>query len=294
MMGPSPPSEELTAMSLESLVPAETLAYLRTQLPAGFVPETVVVLGSGLAIWPDLEDAVDVPYEAIPHFPRSTVVGHAGTLSFGRICGHPVVIQRGRFHRYEGWGWQDVTMPISTLAALGAQRAILTNAAGGLNVTYAQGDLMLLKDHINQHPPEAEEMQAILARMPRPRLAYAPSLQAMARRAAAAQNVFIREGVYLGLLGPSYETPAEIAAFRRMGADAVGMSTTPESIWATALGMDVVAFSAITNVTHTTDELAATSHEEVIDVAKGVSRKLDALLSGMVQEFVQGKAPVNR
>jgi purine-nucleoside phosphorylase len=277
-------------MSLDSLVPAATLAYLRAQLPDGFVPETVVVLGSGLAIWPDLQDAVDVPYEAIPHFPRSTVVGHAGTLSFGRIHGHDVVIQRGRFHRYEGWGWQDVIMPISTLAALGAKRAVLTNAAGGLNVSFFQGDLMLLKDHINLHPPEAEEMKAIAERMPRPRLAYAPSLAAMARRAAATAGVFIREGVYLGLLGPSYETPAEIAAFRRMGADAVGMSTTPESIWATALGLDVVAFSAITNVTHTTDEMAATSHEEVLDVAKGVSRRLDALLSAMVTELVAGAA----
>ncbi|MBC7544693.1 MAG: purine-nucleoside phosphorylase, partial [Candidatus Sericytochromatia bacterium] len=171
------------------------------------------------------------------------------------------------------------------LAAMGAKRAILTNAAGGLNVSYAQGDLMLLKDHINLHQPELVEMQRLAELMPRPRLAYAPALQAMARRAAAAQNVFIREGVYLGLLGPSYETPAEIAAFRRIGADAVGMSTTPESLWATAMGLDVVAFSAITNVTHTTDEMAATSHDEVLDVAKGVSRRLDAILTAMVAEI---------
>ena len=272
-------------MSNSPLVPAETLAYLRAQLPAGLVPETIVVLGSGLAIWPDLEDAVDVPYESIPQFPRSTVVGHAGTLTFGRLNGHGVVVQRGRFHRYEGWGWEQVVMPIATLAEMGAKRAVLTNAAGGLNVTYAQGDLMLMKDHINLHPPEPIEMQRLAERMPRPRLAYAPALQAMARRAAAAKGVFMREGVYLGLLGPSYETPSEIAAFRRMGADAVGMSTTPEALWATAMGLDVVAFSAITNVTHTTDELAATSHEEVLDVAKSVSLRLDAVLTAMIAEI---------
>jgi purine-nucleoside phosphorylase len=272
-------------MSHPPLVHPETLAYLRAQLPTGLVPETIVVLGSGLAIWADLQDAVDIPYEDIPHFPRSTVVGHAGTLTFGRLHGHGVVVQRGRFHRYEGWGWEQVVMPIASLAAMGAKRAILTNAAGGLNVTYAQGDLMLMKDHINMHPPEAIEQQRLFELMPRPRLAYAPSLQAMARRAAAAANVFMREGVYLGLLGPSYETPAEIAGFRRLGADAVGMSTTPEALWATALGLDVVAFSAITNVTHTTDELAATSHEEVLDVAKGVSQKLDAVVTAMLAEL---------
>lgn len=279
--------------ALESLVHPETLAYIKERAPEA-LPETVVVLGSGVSLWPDLEAAVSFDYGELPHFPESTVVGHSGRLTFGKLFGHRVAVVRGRFHRYEGYDWEQVVYPISTLAALGAKRFVLTNAAGGLNTTFAQGDLMLIQDHLNLHPWDAKELQHLAARAGKLAYlnrAYSSELQAQARKAAAAKNVFIREGVYLGLLGPSYETPAEIRAFRRLGADAVGMSTVPESIWATALGADVVAFSVITNVTHSVADLEATSHQEVIDVAKTGSERLEAILTALVGEW-SGQYPL--
>lgn len=257
----------------------------------GPVPEAVLVLGSGLKVFENLEDSTTVPYADIPGFSVSTVAGHAGALTIGRFNGRRLAVLRGRFHRYEGYPWHKVVLPVTAMAEWGIPRLMLTNAAGGLNPTFRQGDLMLMRDHLNFQPPEPAEQQALYERYRQqnracqqaaPAAPYDRELQHQALEAARQGQVILREGTYLALMGPTYETPAEIQAFRKLGADAVGMSTVPEVVWGHALGMRVLALSCITNVAHSAQEMAATSHLEVMEVAQLASERLETVLARML------------
>ena len=229
---------------------SEAAEYLRARLPAR--PDLALVLGSGLGGLADrIEALVYIPYGQIPHFPVSTAPGHAGRFVFGRLSGRMVLCMQGRFHYYEGHDMAAVALPVRVLKALGCRALVLTNAAGGVNWDFAVGDFMLITDHINfmgANPLRGENDDAIGPRFCDMTHVYTPEFQQTARQVAAQQGITLREGVYLGYMGPSFETPAEIRAFRTLGADAVGMSTVPEAIAASHCGLPVLGVSLITNM----------------------------------------------
>ena len=229
---------------------SEAAEYLRARLPAR--PDLALVLGSGLGGLADrIEDPVYIPYGQIPHFPVSTAPGHAGRFVFGRLSGRMVLCMQGRFHYYEGHDMAAIALPVRVLKALGCRALVLTNAAGGVNWDFSVGDFMLITDHINfmgANPLRGENDNAIGPRFCDMTHVYTPEFQQTARQVAAQQGITLREGVYLGYMGPSFETPAEIRAFRTLGADAVGMSTVPEAIAASHCGLPVLGVSLITNM----------------------------------------------
>lgn len=229
---------------------SEAAEYLRARLPAR--PDLALVLGSGLGGLADrIEDPVYIPYDQIPHFPVSTAPGHAGRFVFGRLSGRMVLCMQGRFHYYEGHDMAAIALPVRVLKALGCRALVLTNAAGGVNWDFSVGDFMLIIDHINfmgANPLRGENDDAIGPRFCDMTHVYTPEFQQTARQVAAQQGITLREGVYLGYMGPSFETPAEIRAFRTLGADAVGMSTVPEAIAASHCGLPVLGVSLITNM----------------------------------------------
>lgn len=216
------------------------------------VPEIGLVLGSGLGdLVEKIQEPVMVPYGEIPNFPVSTVEGHSGRLVAGVIEDKFVLAMQGRFHYYEGYQLHEVTFPIRVMRELGVETLILTNAAGGINAAYKPGDIMLITDHINFlgiNPLRGPNHPDLGPRFPDMTEAYAPELQEVARRAAQGLQLNLREGVYAWVSGPSYETPAEIKLLRLLGADAVGMSTVPETIVANHGGMKVLGLSYITNM----------------------------------------------
>lgn len=229
---------------------SEAAEYLRARLPAR--PDLALVLGSGLGGLADrIEDPVYIPYDQIPHFPVSTAPGHAGRFVFGRLSGRMVLCMQGRFHYYEGHDMAAIALPVRVLKALGCRALVLTNAAGGVNWDFSVVDFMLIIDHINfmgANPLRGENDDAIGPRFCDMTHVYTPEFQQTARQVAAQQGITLREGVYLGYMGPSFETPAEIRAFRTLGADAVGMSTVPEAIAASHCGLPVLGVSLITNM----------------------------------------------
>ena len=229
---------------------SEAAEYLRARLPAR--PDLALVLGSGLGGLADrIEDPVYIPYGQIPRFPVSTAPGHAGRFVFGRLSGRMVLCMQGRFHYYEGHDMAAIALPVRVLKALGCRALVLTNAAGGVNWDFSVGDFMLITDHINfmgANPLRGENDDAIGPRFCDMTHVYTPEFQQTARQVAAQQGITLREGVYLGYMGPSFETPAEIRAFRTLGADAVGMSTVPEAIAASHCGLLVLGVSLITNM----------------------------------------------
>lgn len=224
--------------------------YIRSRITVN--PTIGLVLGSGLGDYADtLEDAVRIPYGEIPDFPVPTVSGHSGALVFGRKCGQDVVVLQGRIHYYEGLSQQEITLPIRVLAALGVKTVVLTNACGGVNMSFAPGDLMLISDHINfsgSNPLMGPNLDAFGPRFPDMSDLYTESLRSAIKEKAQAEGISLREGVYAMYSGPNYETPAEIRMFRTMGADTVGMSTVPEALVAGHCGMRVVGVSCITNM----------------------------------------------
>ena len=192
-----------------------------------------------------------IPYGQIPHFPVSTAPGHAGRFVFGRLSGRMVLCMQGRFHYYEGHDMAAIALPVRVLKALGCRALVLTNAAGGVNWDFSVGDFMLITDHINfmvANPLRGENDDAIGPRFCDMTHVYTPEFQQTTSQVAAQQGITLREGVYLGYMGPSFETPAEIRAFRTLGADAVGMSTVPEAIAASHCGLPVLGVSLITNM----------------------------------------------
>jgi len=251
----------------------------------GDVPDVAVVLGSGLGAFAgSLGDATVVPYSIIPHWPAAKIVGHAGELVAGTIEGRRVLALSGRAHIYEGHAMAVATFATRVLGLLGVKVLILTNAAGGINTSFAQGALMLISDHINlmgANPLVGPNDERFGARFPDMTMAYSPRLRQAAREAAAAIRIGVEEGVYIAVTGPSYETPAEIRAFRLMGADAVGMSTVPEAIVARHMGIEVAGISCITNMAAGVlpEPLV---HEEVLATTARVRDQFIALLTGLV------------
>jgi purine-nucleoside phosphorylase len=249
-------------------------------------PTVAIVLGSGLGFLGDqIEQAVRVPYAKIPGFPQPGVVGHKGELIAGMLEGVSVLAQSGRFHMYEGHDPVTAALPVRVFHALGVRTVILTNAAGGLRRTFRPGTLMLIADHINfmfKNPLVGAVVDGD-DRFPDMSDPYDAGLRAVARRAAAEKGIALEEGVYAGLLGPSYETKAEIRMFDRLGADAVGMSTVPEVVAARACGVKCVGISTITNLAAGMSAQTL-SHTEVLEVAERVKGDLATL----VREIVRG------
>lgn len=228
----------------------ESAAFLKQKLPA--VPEIGIVLGSGLGpLANELEQAVRIPYREIPHFKVSTAPDHAGQLVAGNLEGKHILCMQGRLHGYEGYQPQDIAYPVYVMKALGVKTLILTNASGGINTAFSVGDFMLIRDHINmtgKSPLTGENDDALGTRFPDMTFAYAPSLQALVQAAAQECDITLQAGVYCGVNGPQFETPAEIRMFRSLGADAVGMSTVFETIAAAHCGLPVAAVAMITNM----------------------------------------------
>jgi purine-nucleoside phosphorylase len=256
------------------------------------VPRIALVLGSGLGSMAGrVTDAVSLPYRDIPHFPISTAPGHAGRLVLGTLEGHPVVVMAGRVHMYEGYSAHDVVFPLRVMHALGAQVLIITNAAGGVNTDFIPGTLMVITDHINltgRNPLVGPNDSAVGPRFPDMTEAYAPDLRELARETANDLALPVAEGVYLGLLGPNYETPAEIRMARTLGVDAVGMSTVMEVIAANHMGMSVLGISCITNMAAGVLPRKLTE-EEVLETAAAVQAEFSALLMRIVQRMSKGK-----
>lgn len=274
----------------------EAADFLRSRIGA-FQPHFGIVLGSGLgAVAEVVSSPVLVSYGEIPHFPQSTVVGHSGRIVAGLLNGVYVVVMQGRVHYYEGYTPQQVTFPMRVLGQLGIETVILTNAAGGIHANYSIGDLILLADHINLlgFNPVIGPNEARFGDGAKTGLrffdmteAYSVELRSLAQKAAREEGFTLQEGVYLATFGPSFETPAEIRAFRALGADLVGMSTVPETIVARHMGIRVLGISCVTNLAAGISA-SQLSHEEVFETGQRVQHRLAALLSRLVEMIDAG------
>jgi len=265
---------------------AEAAAFLKSRLGA-LTPKVGIVLGSGLGAAADaVANPVIAPYREIPHFPQSTVEGHSGRLIAGKLGGANVVVMQGRVHYYEGYSPLQVTFPMRVLGALGLRAVVLTNAAGGIQAGYHAGQLVLLADHINlmgwnpltgPNEPRFAVCAGAGLRFFDMTEPYSKALREMAKQSALEEGFSLEEGIYLATPGPSFETPAEIRAFRTLGATLVGMSTVPETIVARHMGMKVLGISCVTNLAA---GLGTTplSHEEVTEAGRQVENRLAALL----------------
>ncbi|WP_310550151.1 purine-nucleoside phosphorylase [Paenibacillus glufosinatiresistens] len=251
-------------------------------------PEIGLILGSGLGILADLiENEVSIPYQEIPHFPVSTVEGHEGELLIGTIRGRRVVMMKGRFHMYEGYGPETTAFPVRVMKELGVASLLVTNAAGGVNTGFSAGDLMLLTDHLNltgRNPLIGPNDAALGVRFPDMSEPYSRRLLQAARETAAEQDFSFREGVYAGLLGPCYETPAEVRMLRTLGADAVGMSTVSETIVARHAGIEVLGISCITNMAAGILDQPL-SHGEVMETAERVRERFLGLVLALIPKM---------
>ncbi len=252
-------------------------------------PHLGIILGSGLGGLVDLiQDKIAIPYEEIPNFPVSTVEGHKGQLVFGRIQGKPIMAMQGRFHYYEGYSMAEVTFPVRVMQVLGVTGLIVTNAAGGINQVYRPGDLVLIKDHINmigENPLRGANLNNLGPRFPDLSQGYDREWREKALVIARNMGISPQEGVYAGMSGPSYESPAEIRFLRTIGADLVGMSTVPEVIVANHGGLRVLGISCVTN-------MAAgilpqpLSHTEVMETAERIQRTFVQFVQELVKELV--------
>ena len=247
-----------------------------------------VILGSGLGDYAEaLEDAVKLPYSEIPGFPRSTVAGHAGMWCCGTLHGKRVVMMQGRFHYYEGYSMKDVTLPVRVMQKIGVKTLIVTNAAGGVNLGYHPGELMVIGDMFSmtaQNPLIGPNLDAFGPRFPDMSCAFDKELRALAHECANEQDFALREGVYAQMTGPTYETPAEIRMLRTLGADAVGMSTVPEVIVARHGGMRVLGISCITNMAAGILDQPL-NHAEVTETANRVKGQFRNLLDRIIEKM---------
>ena len=264
----------------------EAADAIRVRVPK--VPDIAIVLGSGLGAFADsLGDAITMPYAELPHWPASRVIGHAGKLVVGTVGGRTIAALAGRCHLYEGHDVGRVAFAVRALGRLGVKTLILTNAAGGVNTGFARGALMVIDDHINlmgANPLVGENDERFGARFPDMTEVYSARLRGIADRAGQALGVTLPHGVYAALLGPSYETPAEIRYLRTIGADAVGMSTVPEAIVARHMKMDVLGISCITNMAAGVLPRPL-DHAEVMETAARVRGQFIALLEGIVGQL---------
>jgi purine-nucleoside phosphorylase len=257
--------------------------YVRHKL--GTQPSVGLILGSGLSsLADDVASPSIIPYDEIPYFPASSVKGHAGRLVVGNLAGQSVLVMQGRAHFYEGHSMHKVTLPVRMMQALGIDTLIVTNASGGLNPGFSAGDLMLITDHINfvgmagHHPLLGTNEETLGPRFPDMSQTYDPALMELARQVSRREDIPLREGVYIYLSGPSFETPAEIRALRILGADAVGMSTVPEVTVARHGGLRILGVSGITPDQQTT-------HTEVLETGKLIAPRLIKLLRGVLEQL---------
>jgi purine-nucleoside phosphorylase len=274
------------AHQLEQIQQAVAAIQVRTSL----TPRVGVILGSGLgALADELVDATVIRYADIPGFPQSTVHGHRGELAIGLMGGTPVVVMRGRFHFYEGYDMHQVTLPVRVMQALGCATLIATNAAGGLRSDWPVGDLVCVTDHIfmpgmaGHHPLRGPNDERLGVRFPAMLDVYNPALRVLAHDVAATQGTTLRDGVYIMLAGPSFETGAELRMCQRLGADVVGMSTAPEAIVARHGGMNVLAISLVTN--QALPDGSPANHEEVMAAGDAARPRFGALLTGIVSRL---------
>ena len=265
----------------------ESAGYIRSKI-GDFTPQVAMILGSGLGYLGDLvEDAVAVPYGEIPHFKPSTAPGHKGRLVFGTLEGKPVAVMQGRMHHYEGYSYEEVSYAVRVLRLLGAGQLIVTNAAGCVNTAWKAGDLMLITDHMKlfmESPLRGENIPEFGPRFPDASHLYTPALRDLARQAAGALGIGLREGVYMYFPGPQYETPAEVRAARILGADAVGMSTAPEVITAGHCGMQVLGFTLCTNMAAGILDQPL-SEQEVLDAAEACKDKFSRLVLACLKQM---------
>ncbi len=263
---------------------SEAAAALRDRLEE--TPDVAITLGSGLSkVLGDPEDGRVIRAEEIPHYPRPTVVGHAGELWAGRIEGTSVLVQRGRAHFYEGRSPDEIVFATRLFALLGIKTLIVTNASGAVRPDFRAGDLVVITDHINMlgvNPLHGPNLDRLGPRFPDMSAAYTPRLRRLAAEVADAEGIELKEGVYAAALGPSYETPAEIRAFRAMGADLVGMSTVPEVIAAAHAGMEILGISIATNLAAGVDPDATLTHDEVIETTDRKGSEMRRLLLGII------------
>ena len=267
---------------------SEASAFIRKQIPYPAI-RGAVVLGSGLGDFADsLQNVTYIPYVEIPNFRSATVQGHAGQLAIGEIApGFPIACMQGRFHYYEGHTMSTVVFPIRVLKALGAEFLIATNAAGGINTDFKPGNLMLIEDHLNltgDNPLKGANEDELGPRFLDMSEAYSKTLRTMAQHVAKEHNLALEKGIYAGLSGPCYETPAEVRMLRNLGADAVGMSTVPEVIAANHMGMNVLGISCITNAAAGISGQKL-SHQEVMDTAEQTRQRFVVLLNGVLQQL---------
>jgi len=263
----------------------ETVDYIKAKI--SFRPKVGMILGSGLgALVKNIEDQEIIPYEEIPNFPKSTVEGHAGCLIIGRIQGVEVLAMQGRFHYFEGYTMREVAYPVYVMKQLGMKKLIITNACGGINTSFEPGDLMILTDFINLMPGNpliGLNDERFGPRFPDMTEPYKLSLITMAKSVADKLLIPYKEGVYAGFMGPYYETAAEIRMIGKNGADAVGMSTVPETIAANYLGMQVLGIACITNMA-TGIQKVRHSHERVIETANKASQLFCIWLEAIIKE----------
>ncbi|MCF6184608.1 MAG: purine-nucleoside phosphorylase [Bacteroidales bacterium] len=265
----------------------QTADFLKSRITVE--PEVAIILGSGLGgLGNKISDTVKIKYQDIPNFPVSTVEGHSGQLVFGKLAGKNVVAMQGRFHFYEGYGMKEVTFPVRVMHFLGVKNLIVSNAAGGLNPKFNQGDLMIITDHINffpEHPLRGKNFDELGTRFPDMSKVYNAEYIKIAERIANNGRISVRKGVYIGSSGPTLETPSEYKMFRIFGADATGMSTVPEVIVAHHQGMKIFGMSVITNESEPENPNEETTHEEVQDVAGSVEPKMTKIIEGLIAEM---------
>jgi purine-nucleoside phosphorylase len=268
---------------------------IRKQLPPDWSPQVGVILGSGLgALADEVEAVASIPYSDIPGFEQSSVIGHAGRLVLGTLERTRVAVMQGRLHFYEGHDLQTVTFPVRVMKTLGVEKLVVTNAAGGLNPDFGAGDLMLIEDHINllgwggHNPLMGPNDEKLGPRFPAMNPAYDPGLLQLAQQAADECNIPVRRGVYIMVAGPNYETRAELRLLRQMGADAVGMSTVPETLVARHGGMKVLGISNITNMA-LADSDEPVNHEEVLAVAEESRPRFIKLMRTLVGRLGDGR-----
>ena len=265
----------------------ESARAVRVRL-GGFAPEIALVLGSGLGSLGDqVEDPIFVDYRDIPHFKCSTAPGHRGRLVFGTLEGRRAAVMQGRMHHYEGWSYEEVSYAVRVLRLLGCGTLVVTNAAGCVNTDWSAGDLMLITDQIklfSESPLRGENLPAFGPRFPDASHLYTPRLQEIARRAAQALDIPLREGVYFYCYGPQYETPAEVRAARILGADAVGMSTAPEVIVAGHCGMEVLGLTLLSNMAAGILDQPLTE-EEVLQAGEAAREKFSGLVRACLREL---------
>jgi purine-nucleoside phosphorylase len=263
----------------------EAASFIKSKID--FTPEIGIILGTGLGSLADyIEDPVIIDYKDIPEFPVSTVIGHAGRLLIGNLAGKKVIAMQGRFHYYEGYSMQDITLPVRVMKVLGAKLLIASNACGGLNPDFSAGDIMAITDHINMmgsNPLIGANLEKFGPRFPDMSEVYSKEYIAQLQAIATKQNIKLQQGVYCAVSGPNYASKAELKMLIIIGADTIGMSTIPECMVARHSGMTVLGVSCVTDMA-IPDMMTSPSHEEILKVAEGVKPKFVSLLSQFIKE----------